>query len=87
MERSFLITCVKFQSNKFVVKSSLFIFIPLDSLAPQNGSLAVKIKFLCYLEAEILTKTVLYCSHFVKMIRCGGHIRIGANGNILFLVA
>ena len=38
--------------------------IPLDSLARKNDGLTVKIKFICYLGAEILTKTYFSGSHF-----------------------
>ena len=47
--------------------------------------LAVKIKFLRYLEADILTKTFLR-QPFCK-IQDGGHIALGTNGNIVFLIA
>ena len=52
---------------------------------PENGSLAVKIKALGYLEAEILTKT-FFTQPFCK-IQDGGHIGLEANGNIVFLIA
>ena len=38
----------------------------IEFLGPKNGSFAVKIKALCYLETEILTKTCSHGSHFVK---------------------
>ena len=47
--------------------------------------MAVKIKFLSYLEAEISPKIFLR-QPFCK-IQDGGHIGLGANGNFVFLIA
>ena len=41
-------------------------FDTIGFLGPENGGFAVKIKFLGYLETEILTKNLFLGSHFVK---------------------
>ena len=57
----------------------------LHSLVSWWSGLAVKINFLRYLEAEILTKTFLR-QPFCK-IQDDSHIGLGANGNIGCLIA
>ena len=84
MKRLFLITCVKHSTKRIIplkhVCGQVYLtyFHTIGFLGPINGSLAAEIKFLCYLEAEILTKTVL--QPFCKT-QGGGHIHIKANGN------
>ena len=54
VERSYLITCKTFNKTEIFSQTSLWLNLAYSF---ENDGLAVKIKYLCYLEAEILTKT------------------------------
>ena len=64
---------------------NIIFLITIGFCGPENGGLAVKIKFLGYLVAGILTKTPFTAA--ILKIQDGGHKGLGANGNIGFLIA